>query len=367
MIDFRYHVVSLVAVFIALAVGIVLGAGPLREGLSSTLESEVGQLRQERTDLRGEVDVANQRAEAREAALGRLAGPALERTLEGVRVGVVIFPGADRNTLEQLERQVGRAGGRVTLTAEVTEAWASPTPDDGLLGDLALTLEVPEPRNGELPTTATVMAAVLAGADQPGQLGAWLGAGAELEDAGLVEFTWRGGTADEFTDRRPPDALLVVDGDLDAAQAQEPDGEQDLVTRLDLVDALADLDVPLVVTGAGTEERAAEGEDNLDPLVAAVRSDRGLADQVSTVDNIEHLSGQLAAALALAWQLEDEVGHYGLGRLAEAPVPTVPPAREGTVSVPLPQNGTPGAGEQDDTGSGEGSDPGDPAQSTAAP
>ena len=46
MIDFRYHLVSLVAVFIALAVGIALGAGPLREGISSTLESEVAQLRE---------------------------------------------------------------------------------------------------------------------------------------------------------------------------------------------------------------------------------------------------------------------------------------------------------------------------------
>ena len=31
MIDFRYHLVSLVSVFLALAVGIVLGAGPLKD------------------------------------------------------------------------------------------------------------------------------------------------------------------------------------------------------------------------------------------------------------------------------------------------------------------------------------------------
>ncbi|MDU2059289.1 MAG: copper transporter, partial [Dermabacter sp.] len=37
MIDFRYHLVSLVAVFLALAIGIVLGAGPLRDGVGQTL------------------------------------------------------------------------------------------------------------------------------------------------------------------------------------------------------------------------------------------------------------------------------------------------------------------------------------------
>ena len=49
MIDFRYHLVSLVAVFLALSVGIVLGAGPLKgkidSGVSSTLTNEVAALR----------------------------------------------------------------------------------------------------------------------------------------------------------------------------------------------------------------------------------------------------------------------------------------------------------------------------------
>ena len=44
MIDFRYHVVSLVSVFLALAVGIVLGAGPLNEGISTGITDQVQQL-----------------------------------------------------------------------------------------------------------------------------------------------------------------------------------------------------------------------------------------------------------------------------------------------------------------------------------
>ena len=31
MINFRYHVVSIIGIFMALAVGVVLGAGPLHE------------------------------------------------------------------------------------------------------------------------------------------------------------------------------------------------------------------------------------------------------------------------------------------------------------------------------------------------
>lgn len=374
MIDFRYHLVSLVAVFIALAVGIVLGAGPLREGLSSTLESEVGQLRQERTDLRHEVDVANQRAEARERALQLLAVPAVDATLEGVRVGVVVFPGADRNTLAQLERQLDRAGGDVGLVAEVGESWADPNVDEELLTQVAETLDVPSPREATTPTVGTVLAAVLAGADRPGQLGAWLSAGAELEDAGVVAFTWRGGTTDEFTDRRPPEAVVVVGGALDATAVEEPEGEQDLGLRLDLVHALADLEVPLVLAGDGAETPAAEGEDTLDPLVAAVRADRDLADEVSTVDNLEHLSGQIAAALALAWELQEQSGHYGRGALAQDPLPAVPAARVVGVGVPVPENGPagepsiglpdPGTADDDDADADAREDP---APTTATP
>ena len=58
MIDFRYHLVSIVSIFLALAVGIVLGAGPLKEDLGNTLTRELTQLRQDKTDLRGELTAA---------------------------------------------------------------------------------------------------------------------------------------------------------------------------------------------------------------------------------------------------------------------------------------------------------------------
>lgn len=51
MIDFRYHLVSLIAVFMALAVGVVLGAGPLQGTLGSALSDQVTQLRADRNNL----------------------------------------------------------------------------------------------------------------------------------------------------------------------------------------------------------------------------------------------------------------------------------------------------------------------------
>ena len=40
MVNFRYHIVSLTAVFVALCLGVVLGAGPLQSRISSGLASK---------------------------------------------------------------------------------------------------------------------------------------------------------------------------------------------------------------------------------------------------------------------------------------------------------------------------------------
>jgi len=58
VIDFRYHLVSIVSIFLALAVGIVLGAGPLQGSIGTQLTDQVGTLRQEKDTLRGQLDDA---------------------------------------------------------------------------------------------------------------------------------------------------------------------------------------------------------------------------------------------------------------------------------------------------------------------
>lgn len=375
MIDFRYHLVSLVAVFIALAVGIALGAGPLREGISSTLESEVADLRTERTDLRAEVDHADQVADGKDTALGLVSERTSAGTLQDVRVGLVVLPGADRNVVDALEGRLVGAGADVVLMAEVDPRWETPNPPadrQQALDELATQVADPEPSTAEGPTEATVLAATLAGADEEGQPGAWLSVAVGLEQQRLVDFTWRDTDPNDVLDRRAPEALVLVPGGLTTAAAQEGTGVETLTRRVELVRALAELRTPLVVAGLGGEARQAEAALEGDPLVRAVREDRALALDVSTVDNLESASGQLAATLALALTYDGEVGHYGLADLAQQPFPPVPPVR--TPGIPMPGeldgqgtgvDGTGGDGTGDGssgvlpgTGDGQGGEPG---------
>ena len=328
VVDFRYHLVSLVAVFIALAIGIVLGAGPLREGISERLDDEVAELRTERTELRSELDVRSQQAEAKDEAVDLLSPRGVAGTLNGTRVAIVLLPGVDRNHVALLEDRVTDAGGTLALQAEVDPSFESGDTDPEVLGELGSRLALPEADDGDGAGPGTVLAATLAGADAQGEVGAWLAAGERLEDEGWLELTWQDAQA-PVTDRRPPEVVLVLGGGL-SAQELDPDddgAEPRLELREELVSGLASLEVPLAVAAAGTESGALAQGGGQDGLVTAIREDGSLRDEVSTVDDLEGASGRAAAVLALAWELQGESEHYGLGEGAQAPVPAPPPLR----------------------------------------
>ena len=95
MIDFRYHLVSLIAVFLALALGIVLGAGPLNQPLGDQLTGQVEELRDDRDRLRTDLEVSRVETENRDAFIDEIAPAALGSRLEGRTVAVIALkPGA---------------------------------------------------------------------------------------------------------------------------------------------------------------------------------------------------------------------------------------------------------------------------------
>ena len=55
MISFRYHVVTIVAVFVALAVGLLMGTAFLDQGLVSDLQNRTASLSNKVSQLQGEV------------------------------------------------------------------------------------------------------------------------------------------------------------------------------------------------------------------------------------------------------------------------------------------------------------------------
>jgi len=123
MIDFRYHLVSIVAVFLALAVGIVVGATALKpktlQGLDSLSRREQHQINAQQTLITGlEHQVSSDEAAAKAAA-----PLVLNNLLAGQRVVLVTAPNSDPTTISGVTTALQQAGAKVTGQAELQPAF----------------------------------------------------------------------------------------------------------------------------------------------------------------------------------------------------------------------------------------------------
>lgn len=302
MIDFRYHIVSIVAVFLALGVGIMIGSGFLGEPLLDQLRRNVESVRADNSDLRGEIDElrARLRAEAGfvEASKAYLASSALS----GERVVLFVFAGSDDVLAGGVRAALEDAGAEVSGTVTLEERFALTSEEDA--ASLAAALGVPGVEPAELRAEAGRLLgarAALAGAAVAGRPSPLTGRFRELVDA-LAE---RGFAA--FEGSLPPGSSFVVVGG--SAEESYPAAE----LALPLCQALASQAAQVLL--------AAPIDDAWD-LVAAVRGEPDAAAEVTTVDFADLPAGQLAAVMALDHALATGVaGHYGVREGAEAVIP----------------------------------------------
>jgi Copper transport outer membrane protein, MctB len=302
----RYHVASLAAVFLALAIGVLLGvaiSGKVSEAEESFEQQRIDELEQDLEDANARADAADQRGEATRELVERAYPALMENRLEDRGFTLVFLGPVDGNIRDAVERALSDADSGSPVRVVALEA-----PVDG--PELQNRLEGDE-----------FLASYAGEAGDFGELGEELGR--ELVEGGetplwsalsseLVEET-SGSTAPEA------DGAVVVStwtppsdgGDGDA------DGEAAMRATETLVDGLVrGLDSSgLPVVGAATTLQETS-------LIERYR-DWG----ISSVDNIDTDVGRLGLALLLAG---GRPGHYGFKETASNGVvppvdPVVPP------------------------------------------
>ena len=305
MINFRYHIVSLMAVFIALSVGIAVGVS-LGPSVDQGLLQQAAQDRKQVTDLRAEIDRRNAIDDYREAWEQRVGEVIIDGALNGVRVGIVSMPEAPNAVVQAVTTAVEAAGGTVVREVEVNPDAFDParTADvaDALApyGELDLNGSMSQGTLVGLALARSIAAPQVEDRDQLA-----VAIGDALTSRGLVSIS-RGPTAQ---------AQLVI---IVSAEATEPppDAEQ--------LAAHVDFDVALKaragVVLAGPNSAGLEGTD-----VQAVRSDSAGENALSTVDVADLSSGVTSTILAGQEQLLGREGrHYGALAGADAPMPSLP-------------------------------------------
>src|SRR5688572_5104827 len=113
MLDFRYHALSLVAVFLALAIGIVLGVTIGDSLLSDAERSLRGDLRANVLDARSDEAVARSDLAGRDRMLDQLYPELVEDRLVGQRVAVVSWGPLPDEVESGIRDALSESGGRL--------------------------------------------------------------------------------------------------------------------------------------------------------------------------------------------------------------------------------------------------------------
>jgi hypothetical protein len=120
MIDFRYHAMSLAAVFVALALGLLLGVTIGDTNLLSNVRGDLEKsLRQDVNNARAEVDATKKRNEQQNQFIEAAYPQMVENRLFAQRIAVVGSAGASRDALRSVSRAVEPAGASVAYAGEL--------------------------------------------------------------------------------------------------------------------------------------------------------------------------------------------------------------------------------------------------------
>lgn len=122
MVNFRYHLVSIIAIFIALCVGVILGAGPLQVRLDDALSSSRAQAQRTAQE---QLEEAEHSLKLSEAAVSQMGDEIVPGTLEGRNIGLLKMAATDPADIEQLKTMLSKAGATVVSVATLTDSWDS--------------------------------------------------------------------------------------------------------------------------------------------------------------------------------------------------------------------------------------------------
>lgn len=314
MIDFRYHIVSIVSIFLALAVGIVLGAGPLQDNLGTTLTDQVNQLRSDKEALRGQAAQAEASASAAEVYAERVNPAALAGALDNSLVLLIGVPGAGDGLAESTTSALEAAGATV-VSLRATDAWVAPDRKQERI-DAAVAMAKTLSSTSAQPLTEAALPALLTSLVVTASPSASTltanesQALTELKTSGFIDF------ATLPTARATGVVIIggVLTGDADAVSAQG-DTLSELVADLDRASKGA-----VVAQGSLPAADPARPGPSSD-LVTLMRKDGTVAALASTVDHADTAVGSGTVVLALVQQNAGGLGHYGTAAGAKAVVP----------------------------------------------
>ncbi len=314
MVDFRYHLASLMAVFLALGIGMLIGNSFV--GMASIesqnraladVQRNVSEVRRQVQATHRENVVLQTRLDERDRAVRALATAVTQGLLADHRVAVVVLgPPKRPETVTELTNMIVLAGAPAPTVTRISPDWLPRDPETR--NTILARLQVPPGKAGIEAANRKLAHAITSGSRT-----------AALREAAALSP----GLQLDGDYQTPVGAVILVD-------ASQPSSEETLSIPAEDV-----TERPMLTEwrGMGLKVVAAEAETAPVSLIAFFR---GL--DVATVDNVDTSIGQLASVMALVIGS----GNYGVKASADRLLPELNalPAPSSPVS-PLPSRTSP--------------------------
>jgi hypothetical protein len=189
MPDLRYHLISLISVFLALAIGILLGVAIADRGVvSDRVQAEITSIERQLNRQQREIGKQDEHIAEQEMMLQRMSDVIIADSLQGEDVALVAGPYAEPDTYQAVESDLSEAGANITTV----ETLAVPDPTEVTAAELTTQEATTQLKSGYATTVAREV------------LG-YTGEGAEFPE--IVVFVGGGG---EVPDDAPPGTLKAL-------------------------------------------------------------------------------------------------------------------------------------------------------------
>jgi hypothetical protein len=331
MIDFRYHLVSIIAIFLALSLGLLLGSTELRpyvqrglNGLSKTEHNQIETLLGQKAQLQGQISSENQFALANATSI-------LHDVLAGQRVVLVLAPGAPSSVTSGVTQALQTAGAAVTGSLQFQpEFFDASAATSQKLAQIAEQYAQPDtlPLAGTAQAQASeLLAHVIMTQDGPGQP-----APGERDPLSVQAVQALAGGGFLSKSGQPWDRATLAVVIIPATPASTDDTNPESQSLVTLAQQLNLAGQGTVV--AGTITGSGQGS-AIDVMRAG-----GRAGHLTSVDDADYPIGQIVVAQALADLQHGHSGSYGMTSTASAAGPSPPPSPTPTVSPSAATQGT---------------------------
>ncbi|QUR67466.1 copper transporter [Mycobacterium spongiae] len=304
MISMRQHAISLAAVFLALAVGVVLGSGFFSDTVVSGLRDEKRDLATQISELDQQRNALNEKLNAANNFDSQVVGRIVHDALGGKSVVVFRTPDAKDDDVAAVSKIVGDAGGAVTATLRLTQEFVDANSAEKLRSVVNSAIL---PAGTQLSTKRV---------DQGSQAGDLLGIALLINanpDAPTVDDVQRDTVLAAlretgFITYQPDDHLAAADAAVVITGGALPENAGNEGA------SVARFAAALASHGSGTVLAGRDGSATGNAAVAVARANADMAATISTVDDVDAEPGRITVILGLHDLINGgQPGHYGIG------------------------------------------------------